>query len=272
MGGRPRQQQNEYSLRCTIKHHADGRDVLQTVLVRTARSPPPHARRRLVIATGMPAIVENPQPLPAVGHMYALEAAETLQPRSLAETSAVEGGEGKELEAALGASPPHSRTEDKRTPLSPVHDNILTCVETVPALSMPEPLKGETTTSGESTPTPSAPTPPPSYLAADESLDPVTLKVEVEDDAESAIQALLALQQEPSPPMQRSPGSPSPLGIHRGGIHKSEATIRFYCRYPRCGKGYASTDAVRKHCRQRHLEWLRRLGHGCPALYCRWEE
>ena len=28
---------------------------------------------------------------------------------------------------------------------------------------------------------------------------------------------------------------------------------------------------VRKHCRQRHLEWLRRLGHGCPALYCRWE-
>jgi len=45
---------------------------------------------------------------------------------------------------------------------------------------------------------------------------------------------------------------------------------RYFCRYPHCGKGYASTDAVRKHCRQRHLEWLRRLGHGCPALYCRW--
>ena len=56
------------------------------------------------------------------------------------------------------------------------------------------------------------------------------------------------------------------------GVGPSSTAARFYCRYPKCGKGYASTDAVRKHCRQRHLEWLRRLGHGCPALYCRWEE
>lgn len=56
------------------------------------------------------------------------------------------------------------------------------------------------------------------------------------------------------------------------GVGPSSQAARFYCRYPKCGKGYASTDAVRKHCRQRHLEWLRRLGHGCPALYCRWEE
>lgn len=48
--------------------------------------------------------------------------------------------------------------------------------------------------------------------------------------------------------------------------------LRYFCKYPDCGKGYASTDAVRKHCRQRHLEWLRRLGHGCPALYCSWGE
>lgn len=47
---------------------------------------------------------------------------------------------------------------------------------------------------------------------------------------------------------------------------------KFFCKYPHCGKGYASTDAVRKHCRQRHLEWLRGLGHGCPALYCHWGE
>ena len=172
------------------------------------------------------------------------------------------GAAGASNRSLTRSSPPPSRVEEKRIPLSPVHDNILTCAESVPALSMPEPLKGENA---------EAPTPPPSYLAADESLDPITVKVDVEDDAESAIQALLALQQEPSPPMQRGPGSPL-MGIHRGGIHKSEATIRFYCRYPRCGKGYASTDAVRKHCRQRHLEWLRRLGHGCPALYCRWEE
>ena len=52
---------------------------------------------------------------------------------------------------------------------------------------------------------------------------------------------------------------------------KADGKVRFFCKHPGCGKGYASTDAVRKHCRQRHLEWLRQQGHGCPALYCRWE-
>jgi len=56
----------------------------------------------------------------------------------------------------------------------------------------------------------------------------------------------------------------------RSGGYTDE--LRYFCKYPECGKGYASTDAVRKHCRQRHLEWLRRLGHGCPALYCSWGE
>ena len=42
----------------------------------------------------------------------------------------------------------------------------------------------------------------------------------------------------------------------------------YVCRFDGCGKSYASTDAVRKHCRQRHLEWLRALGHGTPELYC----
>ena len=42
----------------------------------------------------------------------------------------------------------------------------------------------------------------------------------------------------------------------------------YVCRYVGCGKSYASTDAVRKHCRQRHLEWLRSLGTGTPELYC----
>ena len=49
------------------------------------------------------------------------------------------------------------------------------------------------------------------------------------------------------------------------------STARFYRMVPRCGKAYSSTDAVRKHCRQRHLEWLRRLGHEW-ALYCEWDE
>ena len=104
---------------------------------------------------------------------------------------------------------------------------------------------------------------------------------EVDTDAESAIHALLALQREPSPSTPRSRGSSPepyrrrPLSPSRqGAIVKgpgAEAS-RYFCKYPRCGKAYASTDAVRKHCRQRHLDWLRRLGHGCPALYCRWEE
>ena len=51
---------------------------------------------------------------------------------------------------------------------------------------------------------------------------------------------------------------------------KVDGEPRFFCKHPGCGKGYASTDAVRKHCRQRHLEWLRALGHGAPSLYCSW--
>jgi hypothetical protein len=103
-----------------------------------------------------------------------------------------------------------------------------------------------------------------------------------EAEAHSAIQALLSLQREPSPTVLSdllpagcdfafsSARAHSPA--LQGGIAKSDSSIRFYCRFPLCGKGYASTDAVRKHCRQRHLEWLRRLGHGCPALYCRWDD
>ena len=34
---------------------------------------------------------------------------------------------------------------------------------------------------------------------------------------------------------------------------------RFQCAYPKCPKLYASQDAVRKHCRLQHLEWLRNL-------------
>lgn len=40
----------------------------------------------------------------------------------------------------------------------------------------------------------------------------------------------------------------------------------YVCR--KCHREYASTDAVRKHCRQNHAEWLRERGQGCPTLYC----
>ena len=49
---------------------------------------------------------------------------------------------------------------------------------------------------------------------------------------------------------------------------EAEARSRFVCNHDGCGKGYASVDAVRKHCRQRHLEWLQALGQGHSSLYC----
>ena len=66
-------------------------------------------------------------------------------------------------------------------------------------------------------------------------------------------------------------GSPDGEDVARHApMPKADGKVRFFCKHPQCGKGYASTDAVRKHCRQRHLEWLRRLGQGCPTLYCEW--
>ena len=122
----------------------------------------------------------------------------------------------------------------------------------------------------------------------------LTVKMGDDDGAASAIQALLALQRDDSPGRAPSrpwstlsdsemslgrvlsdsrtacidacPSSPAlsaqsmderpawPASLAKQG---KEGGARFYCRFPKCGKGYASTDAVRKHCRQRHLEWLR---------------
>jgi len=118
---------------------------------------------------------------------------------------------------------------------------------------------------------------------------PASVKEEEEEEScssdEDAVMALLSLQRVPSavepldtmtPPAsvggKRRAESPADYGMRHSPVPKLTehgGESRYFCRYPGCGKGYASTDAVRKHCRQRHLEWLRRLGHGCPALYCR---
>ena len=42
-------------------------------------------------------------------------------------------------------------------------------------------------------------------------------------------------------------------------IFVTGSTQRFVCKYPGCAREYASRDAVRKHCRIRHLTWLRGL-------------
>ena len=38
-----------------------------------------------------------------------------------------------------------------------------------------------------------------------------------------------------------------------------DGSQRFVCKHPGCNREYASRDAVRKHCRLRHLQWLRGL-------------
>ena len=51
--------------------------------------------------------------------------------------------------------------------------------------------------------------------------------------------------------------------LRRRGWHvdSSESGVPWLrCRYPGCGKMYSSTDAVRKHCRQRHSVWLEQIG------------
>ena len=48
-----------------------------------------------------------------------------------------------------------------------------------------------------------------------------------------------------------------------------QRSTSFYCRFPGCDKGYASTDAVRKHARKCHPSWLLLVGDGGPTSYSR---
>ena len=180
-----------------------------------------------------------------------------------------------------------------RVPLSPVGSNFLLATESPPPLSLDElAQKGMAAPEGGENTMPKG------------TLDPVESSLLHDDEADAAIRVLLSLQQDRSPLPERAErsgnsSSPTPSTesetryepagerwsprdriirkdyskLGRDDFQRATAsTARFYCKFPRCGKAYSSTDAVRKHCRQRHLEWLRRLGHGCPALYCEWDE
>ena len=58
---------------------------------------------------------------------------------------------------------------------------------------------------------------------------------------------------------------------HYSGALASDATPGqvFECRYPGCLRHYGSTDAVRKHARKQHREWVGSLPSQGPAHYCR---
>ena len=53
-------------------------------------------------------------------------------------------------------------------------------------------------------------------------------------------------------------------------LHDPKGNTAFVCRYPGCGKSYASRDAVRKHCRIHHLQWLRTLERVTTHARRRW--
>ena len=208
----------------------------------------------------------------------------------------VGGGKSESLEFAV--SRPGSRllgSDEQRPPLTPVagsegSSSLLPPPSHLETLFKSEqgedeeledaPVGGHPTSDGSDS---AASDSASSSEEADALFAPMTVTVGHDKDAESAIMALLALQREPSPPAdpsrdssperRRRPASPGGLTLSRqSSICKPDTASRFYCKFPKCGKAYASTDAVRKHCRQRHLDWLRRLGHGCPALDCRWED
>ena len=97
-----------------------------------------------------------------------------------------------------------------------------------------------------------------------------------ETAAEDAVFSLLDLRQgsvaapspQPNPRAERR-HSPSSVSLKRRGV--ADRASQFTCKHPGCGKLYGCPDAVRKHCRKAHYDWLRSLGHVGPAGYCSWE-
>lgn len=64
------------------------------------------------------------------------------------------------------------------------------------------------------------------------------------------------------------PRCPSRDGVlSRTSSGEGSVPGRMYaCRF--CNREYASTDAVRKHARMVHPEWIKAQGQGCASLYC----
>ena len=72
-----------------------------------------------------------------------------------------------------------------------------------------------------------------------------------------------------TPTIKKSPPKPKPtqppsadnsvLAVNCCKILMTGDRSRFVCKHPGCEREYASRDAVRKHCRIHHLQWLRTL-------------
>ena len=68
-----------------------------------------------------------------------------------------------------------------------------------------------------------------------------------------------------------SPQGSSSAGsqLKRRGV--ADRASLFFCKFQGCNKSYGCPDAVRKHCRKQHCEWLRSLGNAGPSSYSYWE-
>ena len=79
----------------------------------------------------------------------------------------------------------------------------------------------------------------------------------------------------PAPRAVPAPRPPSKSGLGGGGVVKrrgiADLATQFVCRHPGCGKAYGCPDAVRKHCRKEHSDWLRQRPNLGPEGYCSWE-
>ena len=93
-----------------------------------------------------------------------------------------------------------------------------------------------------------------------------------EEGGEEGATLQLAFQRGASPCRDFSPSSARETSAPQKRRGVADRASHFYCKHPGCGKAYGCPDAVRKHCRKKHSEWLRRLGHLGPAGYCRWEQ
>ena len=78
--------------------------------------------------------------------------------------------------------------------------------------------------------------------------------------------SLLALEAATAAPEYHPLSNPQ----KRRGV--ADRASHFYCKHPECGKSYGCPDAVRKHCRKKHSDWLKKLGAASgPSGYCRWD-
>ena len=95
----------------------------------------------------------------------------------------------------------------------------------------------------------------------------VEVGVEVEDkEVKEAVKKALDLVRLSNRNLSRNN---APLQLKKRGL--ADCASLFTCRHPGCGKTYSCPDAVRKHCRREHSDWLRSLPDLGPTTYCSWE-